>query len=91
LGDSKEKAAATACFVKPLSVEKEKRKKHTHTCTHRVGVVIDHRLNCLLSLICCCCCSSTMLNACLALLVIYMFAMLPRIYQFSEATAVDLI
>jgi hypothetical protein len=54
LGDSKEKAAATACFVKPLSVEKEKRKKkntHTHTCTHRVGVVIDHRLNCLLSLI----------------------------------------
>jgi hypothetical protein len=29
----KEKAAAIACFVKPLSVEKEKR-KHTHARTH---------------------------------------------------------
>lgn len=62
LGDSKEKAAATTCFVKPLPVEKEKRKKHTHTCTHRVGVVIDHRLNCLLSWMCCCCCSSTIVE-----------------------------
>jgi hypothetical protein len=50
--EKKNAAAATACFVKPLSVEKEKRKKHTHTCTQRVGVVIDHRFNCLLSLIC---------------------------------------
>jgi hypothetical protein len=48
----KKKQAATACFVKPLSAEKEKRKKHTHRCTQRVGVVIDHRLNCLLSLKC---------------------------------------
>lgn len=62
LGDSKEKAAATTYFVKPLPVEKEKRKKHTHTCTHRVGVVIDHRLNCLLSWMCCCCCSSTIVE-----------------------------
>jgi hypothetical protein len=55
-------------FCQTTFCRKRKKKTHprTHAWTQRVGVVIDHRLNCLLSLMCCrCCyCSSTMLNAC---------------------------
>jgi len=58
LGDSKEKAAATACFVKPLSVEKEKRKKkrthtHMHTeswCCDRSSLELSAEFNVLLLL-----------------------------------------